>query len=135
MTTQPDRLKILVVEDEDDNRSILRWLLEQDGYQISEAGDGRSAVAAALRESPDLILMDISLPKFDGLQATREIRAALPLEAVPIIAMSAYDRHEIREQALLAGCTDYAAKPLDLEQLEAMIQQYLRVECGVRSAE
>lgn len=127
MSTQQVRPKILVVEDEDDNRSILRWLLEQDGYQIIEAGDGDSAVAVALRELPDLILMDISLPKFDGLQATREIRAVLSPEAVPIIAMSAYDRHLIREQALSAGCTDYVAKPLDLEQLEAMIQKCLKV--------
>ncbi|HZS05063.1 MAG TPA: response regulator [Blastocatellia bacterium] len=126
------RQKILVVEDAEDHRSVLRWLLEMDGYEIVEAGDGLCAVDAARRESPDLILMDISLPKVDGLQAMREIRASAALRSVPIIAMSAYDQQEIREQALLAGCTDYAPKPLDLEQLEVMIRRYLSpLECEV----
>lgn len=119
------RPKILVVEDEEDSRSILRWLLEQEGYEIIEAADGRSAVEIALSQKPDLILMDISLPKIDGLQAIREIRAALPDNPATIIVMSAYDKHETREQSFASGGNDYLPKPLDLEQLEAMIKKYL----------
>lgn len=125
MVKNDSRLKILVVEDETDSRAILAWLLRQAGYRISETADGQSAVELAVREAPDLILMDISLPGIDGLQAVREIRAALPARSTPIIAMSAYDRHEAREQALDAGCTDYAAKPLDLDKLEKMIARHL----------
>jgi CheY-like chemotaxis protein len=120
------RPRILIVEDEEDSRSILRWLLEQEGYEIVEAGDGQSAVEKALSARPDLILMDISLPRMDGLQAASEIRAALPDSSLVIIAMSAYDKHEARDQAIHAGCNDYAPKPLDLERLEAIIKRYLK---------
>lgn len=125
MSEKHVRPKILVVEDEEDSRSILSWLLEQEGYEIIEASDGRGAVETALRETPDLILMDISLPRIDGLQAIREIRAGLPDTPLTIIVMSAFDKHETREQSFAAGCDDYLPKPLDLEQLEAMIKRYL----------
>ncbi len=125
MSEKSARPKILVVEDEEDSRLILKWLLEQNGYEIIEAADGRLAVEVALTRKPDLILMDISLPKIDGLQAIHEIRAALPDRSATIIVMSAYDKHETRAQSLAAGGDDYLSKPLDLEQLEAMIKKYL----------
>lgn len=116
--------RILLVEDFEDSRSVLRRLLELEGFQVIEATDGQQAIEAALGESPDLILMDISLPKVDGFQATREIRAAKGLKSPPIIMLSALDTDENRIEAAAAGCSDYITKPIDFDQLLELIGKY-----------
>src|SRR5919205_820040 len=105
--------RVLVVDDFDDSRFSLSKLLEIEGYEVIEATDGAQAVARALADKPDLILMDLSLPVIDGLSATRQIRQSADMKRVPIIALTAHDLSDIQTQAQHAGCTDYAAKPID----------------------
>jgi CheY-like chemotaxis protein len=117
---------ILVVEDTADTRELMRIVLEFEGYQVLEAGDGLEAIEVALSERPDAILMDMSLPVIDGCQATRRIRQQPELASVPIIACTAYNRWEWRGKAILAGCTDFMTKPLDPQNLLAMLSRYLQ---------
>lgn len=116
----------LVVEDFEDSRFMMRRLLEMAGHKVIEATDGEQAVKVALREHPDLILMDLSLPKLDGLAATRQIRQRQDLRDVPIVAVSAHDGAESRDAALAAGCNEYVTKPIDFDQLDILIRRYLR---------
>src|SRR5437868_12322340 len=95
---------VLVVEDFEDNRFMMRRLLEMDGYRVIEAINGQEAVAIAARERPQLILMDLSLPQIDGLAATRHIRQLAGMANVPIVAISAHDTADFRADALAAGC-------------------------------
>ena len=117
---------ILVVEDFEDNRFMMRRLLEMSGYQVVEAVNGQEAIEVARREQPDLILMDLSLPLLDGLAATRHIREQQPLRAVPIVAVSAHDTADFHAEALAAGCDEYITKPIDFEQLESLLDSLLR---------
>jgi len=116
---------ILVVEDFEDNRFMMRRLLEMSGYQVLEAVNGEEAVALACRELPQLILMDLSLPQLDGLAATRRIRHHPNLRDVPIVAVSAHDTADFHADALAAGCNDYVTKPIDFDQLEALLNRLL----------
>lgn len=118
-------LTILVVEDFEDNRFMLRRLLEMSGYRVVEAVNGEQAVEAAVRERPKLILMDLSLPKLDGLAATRRIREQDGLSHVPIVAVSAHDTTDFHEDALAAGCNEYVTKPIDFDQLESLLKRLL----------
>src|ERR1700693_2464568 len=104
---------LLVVEDFEDSRFMIRRLLEMSGYRVMEASDGEQAVKLALEERPALILMDLSLPKLDGLAATRQIRKHTGLGEVPIVAVSAHDSPQSRTEALDAGCDEYVTKPID----------------------
>lgn len=115
----------LVVEDFEDSRFMMRRLLELAGHNVVEATDGEQAVKVAAREHPDLILMDLSLPKLDGLSATRQIRQRRGLRNVPIVAVSAHDGPESREAALAAGCDEYVTKPIDFDQLKSLISRFL----------
>jgi CheY-like chemotaxis protein len=115
----------LVVEDFEDSRFMMRRLLEMAGHNVIEATDGEQAVQVALAEHPDLILMDLSLPKLDGLAATRLIRERQDLRNVPIVAVSAHDGAESREAALAAGCNEYVTKPIDFDQLNRLISRFL----------
>jgi two-component system cell cycle response regulator DivK len=115
---------ILVVEDFEDNRFMMRRLLEMSGYRVVEAVNGEQAVEAAASERPDLILMDLSLPKLDGLAATRRIRQN-GAARVPIIAVSAHDTTDFHADALAAGCNEYVTKPIDFDQLEELLQRLL----------
>jgi CheY-like chemotaxis protein len=117
------KAKILVAEDVADSRDALVLMLKLAGYLCLEADNGRSAVELALREQPDLILMDLSLPEIDGLQAVRELRAEGA--SMPIIIASAYDDAKIRDQAQAAGVNDYLTKPFDFEQLKDLLQRHL----------
>jgi two-component system, cell cycle response regulator DivK len=110
-------LTVLVVEDFEDNRFMMRRLLEMSGYRVIEAVNGKQAVEAAVSERPDLILMDLSLPMLDGLAATRRIREAEGLGRVPIIAVSAHDSADFHTEALAAGCNEYVTKPIDFDHL------------------
>ncbi len=116
---------VMVVEDFEDNRFMMRRLLEMSGYRVVEAVNGQQAVEVAERERPHLILMDLSLPLLDGLAATRRIRKHPELRRVPIIAVSAHDTSDFHADALAAGCNDYVTKPIDFEQLEQLLSRLL----------
>ena len=114
---------VLVVEDFEDNRFMMRRLLEMSGYRVIEAVNGKQAVEAAISERPDLILMDLSLPMLDGLAATRRIREAEGLGRVPIVAVSAHDSADFHTEALAAGCDEYVTKPIDFDHLVQLLDR------------
>ena len=114
-------LRVLLVEDTEDNRSMMRRLLEMSGYHVTEATNGVEAVRVAERETPDVILMDLSLPIVDGLAATRRIRQLQELKKVPIIAVSAHDTADFHAEALASGCDAYITKPIDYGEVEDLI--------------
>ncbi|MFL6207397.1 MAG: response regulator [Pyrinomonadaceae bacterium] len=116
---------VLVVEDFEDNRFMMRRLLEMGGYRVIEAINGQEAVTMAAREQPHLILMDLSLPQIDGLAATRQIRQLDGMAHTPIVAISAHDTSDFRADALAAGCNEYMTKPVDFDRLESLLQQLL----------
>lgn len=109
--------KILYVEDNEDNVYMLKRRLAKHGYEMVVAGDGAAGVAAAGREKPDLILMDLSLPVLSGWDAARQLKGADATRAIPIIALSAHALDGEREKALAAGCDEFETKPVDLERL------------------
>ena len=117
--------KILLVEDNEMNRDMLSRRLERKNYEIVIAVDGAEGVSKAQTESPDLILMDISLPVIDGREATRQIKAAPETRAIPIIALTAHAMAGDRDVALEAGCDDYETKPVDLPRLLDKIETLL----------
>lgn len=121
---------VMVVEDFEDNRFMMRRLLEMSGYRVLEAINGEEAVELAHRERPQLILMDLSLPQLDGLAATRRIRQHADLRDVPIVAVSAHDTADFHADALAAGCNDYVTKPIDFDQLEALLNRLLPKNSG-----
>ena len=113
---------ILVVDDFDDTRLLLRTWLEKKGFRVVEAENGVQAVARAEAESPDLIIMDMEMPQLDGLSATRRIRKIAALSSVPIVAVSAYGADQFRGQALAAGCDEYVSTPFEPDELELIIR-------------
>jgi two-component system, cell cycle response regulator DivK len=117
--------RILVVEDHEDNRQILRDLLASAGYEMLEADNGEDGVAAAAAEQPDLILMDIQLPILDGYEATRQIKANPALKDIPIIVVTSYALSGDEDKARAAGCDAYIAKPYSPRQLLARIRDFL----------
>ena len=123
----PERETILVVEDYDGIRLVMKQYLEKCGYRVLEAADGKQAVEIARRECLNirLILMDINLPISDGIATTRQIRKIKQLCDVPIVACTARSSAEQREAALAAGCSDLVAKPMDLNTMHTILDQYL----------
>jgi CheY-like chemotaxis protein len=117
--------RILYVEDNEDNVYMLRRRLERKGLEVIIASDGEQGIAAAGREQPDLILMDLSLPVIDGWEAARRLKSAPATRAIPIIGLSAHAMAGDRERALAAGCDDYDTKPVDLKALMAKIEALL----------
>jgi two-component system cell cycle response regulator DivK len=117
--------KILVVEDTEDNRQILRDLLGMAGYEMVEAHDGAQGVAMAAEHRPDLILMDIQMPVLDGYEATRRIKADPALAAIPIVAVTSYALSGDEQKARDAGCNDYIAKPYSPRQMLAKVREIL----------
>lgn len=116
---------VLLVEDTEDNRVMMRRLLEMSGFRVSEAVNGVEAVTRAEHDEPQIILMDLSLPLIDGLAATRRIRELPVLKGVPIIAVSAHDTMDFHAEALAAGCDAYITKPIDYAELEGLIELLL----------
>ena len=116
-------MKILYVEDNEDNIFMLKNRLTRAGHTVVVATDGAQGVAMALSERPDVILMDLSLPVLDGWQATREIKAAADTKHIPVIALTANAMAGDREKALAAGCDDYDTKPVELPRLLGKIKQ------------
>jgi two-component system cell cycle response regulator DivK len=119
------RKKILVVEDTEDNRQILRDLLDMAGYEMVEAHDGADGVAKAAEHKPDLILMDIQMPVMDGYEATRRIKANPELKAIPIVAVTSYALSGDEEKTRAAGCDAYIAKPYSPRQMLAKVREIL----------
>lgn len=117
--------RILVVEDNLDNMMLISDVLNSLNYQVLQAPDGEQGVRMARLEKPDLILMDLSLPRMDGWAATREIKGDPELASIPIIALTAHAMVGDRERALEAGCNDYVSKPINLRELAAKLAQYL----------
>jgi len=117
--------RILVVEDHEDNRQILRDLLGSAGFEMIEAGDGEAALRVAAAEQPDLILMDVQLPVLDGYEATRRLKSDPRLKAIPIIVVTSYALSGEEVRARNAGCDAYVAKPYSPRQLLAKIRTYL----------
>ncbi len=117
--------RVLVIEDQEDNRTILRDLLSSVGIQVIEAENGALGVEAATRERPDLILMDIQMPEMDGYEASRRIKALPELAAVPIIAVTSYALSGDDAKARAAGCDDYVTKPYSPRALLAKVMAWL----------
>jgi two-component system cell cycle response regulator DivK len=120
--------RILLVEDEEMNRDSLARLLRRRGYEVLIAVDGEQGLALAQAETPDVILMDMSLPLLDGWEATRRLKAAPETRAIPVVALTAHAMAAHREQALAAGCDDYDTKPIDLARLLPKIEALLTRE-------
>ena len=116
---------VLVVDDFDDTRLLLRTWLSKKGFRVIEAENGNQAVAAAQSHQPDFIIMDLEMPELDGLSATRQIRELEQFPRVPIVAVSAYGADEYRSQALDAGCDEYVSTPFDPEELEKLIRSFI----------
>src|SRR5258705_1809671 len=125
MDTEGKVVTVLLVEDTEDNRQMMRRLLEMSGFRVVEALNGKEAVEVATEVKPQIILMDLSLPYVDGLAATRQIRSLPELSDVPIVAVSAHDTSDFHGMALEAGCNAYLTKPIDYPELEALVNQLL----------
>ena len=117
--------RILVIEDNLDNMTLIVDVLLSLDYEVLQATDGVQGVEMAEKEQPDLILMDLSLPKMDGWTATRAIKAKEALESIPIIALTAHAMVGDKERALEAGCDDYISKPINLQELAGKLGQYI----------
>ena len=117
---------ILLIEDNELNRDMLRRRLERRGYVVAEAVDGLTGLAAARASPPDLVLMDLRLPDVDGREVTRRLRSDPVTARVPVIALTAHAMEGDREAALEAGCDDYDTKPVDLARLVGKIEALLR---------
>ena len=116
--------KVLIVEDYEDTRGFMKFLLESYGYQVIEASDGIEAIDRVKQQHPDLVLMDISLPTVDGLTATRAIREISASATIPIIAITAFGKYYY-QKAIEAGCNDLIDKPVDFNTLEPILNHYL----------
>jgi len=119
---------ILIVEDQEDNRKILRDLLTSQGYSILEATDGLTAIQLARNYQPALILMDIQLPGIDGYEATRRIKADKALSHIPLIVVTSYALSGDSQKAFAAGCDDYIAKPYSPRQMLAKVREFLAAQ-------
>ena len=116
---------ILIIEDQEDNRRIMRDLLTSAGYKVIEAVTGEAGVMSAETHCPDLILMDIQLPDFDGYEATRRIKANPTLSAIPVIAVTSYALSGDEAKAYEAGCDAYVSKPFSPRKLLAKVREYV----------
>jgi two-component system, cell cycle response regulator DivK len=117
--------RILVIEDTEDNRRILRDMLTAAGYELVEATDGEAGVTMAAEHRPDLILMDIQLPRIDGYEATRRIKSDAALRHIPIVAVTSYALSGDEEKARAAGCDGYIAKPFSPRQLLGKVRELI----------
>ncbi len=117
--------KILAIEDNEANLYLIRFILEENGFEVIEARTGTDGVEKAIKEKPDLILMDIQLPDINGLEVTRRIRASEANSDIPIIAVTSYAMTGDREKSLAAGCTGYIEKPINPETFMTDIEKYL----------
>jgi two-component system cell cycle response regulator DivK len=122
--------KILYIEDNPENRLLVRRILQAEGYTVVEAADGPSGLEAAASSPPDLILLDINLPEMDGYELVRRLRQIPGLAATPIIALTAYALKGDRERILYAGCDGYIQKPIDVDSLPVQVASFLKSRTG-----
>jgi CheY-like chemotaxis protein len=125
MYNEGEAATVLLVEDTEDNRQMMKRLLEMSGFHVVEALNGKEAIKLAADVKPQIILMDLSLPFVDGLAATRQIRKLPELNDVPIVAVSAHDTADFHSQALAAGCNAYITKPVHYPELEDLVNALL----------
>ena len=125
MSNEDSARTIMIVEDYDDTRLLLKKGLEGLGYSVLEASNGQEAVDIAAREHLDLILMDLDLPILDGIIATQQIRQQSDMR-VPIVAVTAYPMSYTRVKAFAEGCDEYMAKPIDMSELARLVNRYLK---------
>jgi len=116
---------IMIVEDYDDTRYLLKRLLESKGYRVLEAVNGQEAVEIAQTEHPDLILMDLDLPILDGIEATQHLRQQSATKSVPIVAVTAYPMSYTHVKAFAKGCNEYLSKPIDFDELDKLLTHYV----------
>jgi len=124
--------RILVIEDQEDNRQILRDLLTNADFEVIEAVDGEAGLAAAAAHRPDLILMDIQLPGMDGYEVTRRLKADTQLQSIPVIAVTSYALAGAEDTARAAGCDAYIPKPYSPRELLAKVREYLSSPAATR---
>jgi len=120
--------RVLVVEDNQDNRELVVKVLEINGYQVIEAVDGEDAIEKIRTENPDLILMDLYIPKIDGYEVTRRLKGDRSLRDIPVIALTAHAMKGDMEDALAAGCDGYISKPIDVRELPGQIKRFLKTD-------
>ena len=123
---------VLIADDNDDTRSMFRTLLAMKGYRVIEARDGLEAVELTLGEKPGLVLLDLGLPRLNGLSVIRRLRNDLKLIDIPLVVITGYDKHF--ETAVAAGCDDYLLKPVDFDRLEAILEYYVPTKGLAKSA-
>jgi CheY-like chemotaxis protein len=117
---------VLVVDDNADTRVVVRWQLERWGCRVLEASDGQEAFDAVVESRPDLVLMDLSMPRVDGYDAIRQIRGREESASLPVIAVTAFDRADSRDGAATAGCNYFLSKPIDFYRLEVLVERLTR---------
>jgi len=120
--------RVLVVEDNQDNRELVVKVLEINGYKVIEAVDGEDAIEKIRTENPDLILMDLYIPKIDGYEVTRRLKGDRGLRDIPVIALTAHAMKGDMEDALAAGCDGYISKPIDVRELPGQIKRFLKTD-------
>jgi CheY-like chemotaxis protein len=125
MTDQTNLKTVLLVEDNEDNLVVYRTILEHVGFRVIEARDGEEGVSRAKEHLPDLILMDISIPKMDGWEATQRLKADGTTKKIPIIALTAHALEEDRQKAMLAGCDGYLAKPVEPRRVVQEVERFV----------
>jgi CheY-like chemotaxis protein len=126
---------ILIADDKDSSRELIRALLERSGYRVQEAADGTQALEQARSIGPDLILLDLQMPRLDGFGVLRELRQDARFHNVPVVALTAYAMHGDREKALEAGFTSYITKPVNLMELREHIARLLQASAQAQAAE
>ncbi|HQR33648.1 MAG TPA: response regulator [Blastocatellia bacterium] len=117
--------RILIAEDDDEQRTALKLILKLSKFAVIEARDGHEAIESVRREHPDLVLMDLSLPVVDGLEATRELRHDAAFQHLPIIFVTGYDQQETIDNIKACGGTDFISKPIEFDELKKMIDKHL----------
>jgi two-component system, cell cycle response regulator DivK len=125
MLTMTDLKTVLLVEDNEDNLVVYRTILEHVGYRVIEARDGEEGVSRAREQMPHLILMDISIPKMDGWEATQRLKADTATSGIPIIALTAHALEEDRQKAIQAGCDSYLAKPVEPRRVVQEVERFV----------
>ncbi len=118
--------KILIVEDNEDSRELVVKVLRNKGYEMVEAADGEEAVEKAVAEKPDLILLDISLPKLDGYEVAKRLKSLEEFQEIPIVAFTAHAMKGDREKAIIAGFEGYISKPVDIRDLPVQVKSFIR---------
>jgi CheY-like chemotaxis protein len=118
-------MTVLIAEDFEEHRLLMRQVVEKRGHRVVEATNGQEAIDVAHRERPELILLDLALPVFDGLTVARRIREDEALRDLVIVAITAYYTYGLREAAIEAGCNEYMAKPLEADELQGLLDRFM----------